>query len=316
MAAKKVITDLDLGQNKLINLAIDPRTTLPITPVTGQTCFHSTAGIFVGWDGSAWQPISPSISATAPTSPIPGQRWLRTTDNITFYRNAFNNRWVSESVYVFNLAINSTNVNISSGIFFDSTAGSATSTFPITLLSDITIIGITIGTDNTNGPWFLRINDGVTPWNAIHTIVVAGGATNFKRSNLSHRIISSTYPKISVSANRVSGSVSSVTFAGTGLNNLSTGGTYAGTGVKDYLVQIDSTGGTDTFRWSNNGGATFNASNVSITGSPQTLSDGVTITFATITGHTLNDAWHFSGFVGSTSSIRRPRADVYYRLSI
>lgn len=315
MAAKKVITDLDLGQNRLINPVIDPRTSLPLTPVVGQTCYHSTAGIFVGWDGNAWRPISPSVSNIPPSSPVPGQKWLRTTDNVMFYRNSSNTQWFSEGTFSFGLAINSKNVNITGGVFFKSTAGTTTSVFPIPLPDNITITGIITGTDNTNGPWFFQIGEAFSPWNPIHTIVVPG-TTNYRRINLNHRIEVASHSKITMSALSAFGTISPKTYAGSGLDDLSTSGTYIGTGVKNYIVQIDSVGGTDTFRWSQDGGTTFIASNVPITGSTQTLSDGVSITFGATTGHQLSSAWYFSGFTGTTTSIRRPRVDIYYRISV
>lgn len=62
--------------------------------------------------------------------------------------------------------------------------------------------------------------------------------------------------------------------------------------TKQFYIEIDGTGTPDTFRWSNDGGATFQASGVSITGSSQALEDGISITFTATTGHTLNDVWY------------------------
>ncbi len=61
-----------------------------------------------------------------------------------------------------------------------------------------------------------------------------------------------------------------------------------------YWVTIDADGAPDTFKWgtgSNNGTPT--ASGVAITGSAQTLSNGVTITFNSTTNGALNDNWQF-----------------------
>ena len=89
-----------------------------------------------------------------------------------------------------------------------------------------------------------------------------------------------------------------VKFAGIGtayltngdMRDVTTGGTYTGTGDIMYLVEIDDA--TPTFKWSDDDGATY-TTGVAITGAAQTLSNGVTITFANTTGHTLADAWEF-----------------------
>lgn len=87
--------------------------------------------------------------------------------------------------------------------------------------------------------------------------------------------------------------VSAPVFTGGGLDDLSVGGAFTGTGTTHFRVQIDGTGTPDTFRWSDDGGATWTASAVAITGSAQTLTDGVTITFGATTGHTDTDTWDF-----------------------
>ncbi|MBK8138450.1 MAG: hypothetical protein IPK52_22000 [Chloroflexi bacterium] len=78
-------------------------------------------------------------------------------------------------------------------------------------------------------------------------------------------------------------------FTGAGVDDLTFGGNYTGAAVGTFLVEIDLQGTPDTFEWSFNG--TVGASGVAITGSAQTLSNGVTITFATTTGHTLANSW-------------------------
>jgi len=87
--------------------------------------------------------------------------------------------------------------------------------------------------------------------------------------------------------------VGAVSFTGTGLNDATSGGAYSGTGNSaTYEVEIDATGIPDTFKWKKDSGAY--TTGVAITGSAQTLSDGVTITFAATTGHTLGDKWTIS----------------------
>ncbi len=88
-----------------------------------------------------------------------------------------------------------------------------------------------------------------------------------------------------------SSTIGTPVFAGTGINDLSASGTYTGEINRTYRIEIDSTGGLDTFRWSDDNGNTYVANNVQITGGSQLLNNGVFITFINTSGHTLNDAW-------------------------
>jgi hypothetical protein len=93
--------------------------------------------------------------------------------------------------------------------------------------------------------------------------------------------------------------IGSVTFDGSGTDDMEVTGTYIGSETKNYVVQIDATGTPDTFKWSDDGGDNFNATGVAITGNPQTLNDGITVRFENTTGHTLNDKWSFTATVNS-----------------
>jgi hypothetical protein len=91
--------------------------------------------------------------------------------------------------------------------------------------------------------------------------------------------------------------IGNAVFEGSGLDDMSSGGTYTGSTDKEYVIEIDSAGTgvtPDTFRWSDSGGTTYNATGVSITASDQTLNDGVTVSFLHTQAHTLNDKWSFS----------------------
>ncbi len=68
---------------------------------------------------------------------------------------------------------------------------------------------------------------------------------------------------------------------GLGAGRAVSGGIYTGSTVKHFVIQMDRSGsiGSATFRWSNDGGATFVASNVPTSTTPSPLSDGVTVTF-------------------------------------
>lgn len=87
--------------------------------------------------------------------------------------------------------------------------------------------------------------------------------------------------------------VAAAVFTGSGLDDLTAGDTFNGVGTVSYRVQIDSEGTPDTFKWSNDGGSTWEVENVEITGSVQELDNGVFITFLATTGHTDGDRWDF-----------------------
>lgn len=85
----------------------------------------------------------------------------------------------------------------------------------------------------------------------------------------------------------------SITFSGSGLDDLSHSGNYKGGVDRVYRIQIDATGSPDTFSWSRDGSTSWVATGVAITGSAQLLEDDVWLTFAATTGHTATDYWLF-----------------------
>lgn len=84
------------------------------------------------------------------------------------------------------------------------------------------------------------------------------------------------------------------TFTGSGLDDFTVSGNYNGNADRDYRVEVDGAAATDTFKWSNDGGSTWEATTVAMTGAAQLLEDGVYVTFAATTGHTATDRWDFS----------------------
>jgi len=90
--------------------------------------------------------------------------------------------------------------------------------------------------------------------------------------------------------------IGAATFTGSGLNDMTSGGHYTGleSDPISYRVQIDGTGTPDTFKWSNDGGASWVATGVNIMGTAQHLEDGVVVTFGATTGHTLGNRWDFT----------------------
>ncbi len=89
------------------------------------------------------------------------------------------------------------------------------------------------------------------------------------------------------------------TFTGSGADDcaIDPSADYTGTATmlaQTYRVEIDLSGTPDEFKWSKDGGTTWEAENVAITGAAQELEDGVIIAFGTTTGHTLGDYWDFT----------------------
>jgi hypothetical protein len=84
---------------------------------------------------------------------------------------------------------------------------------------------------------------------------------------------------------------------GSGLSDIASGGIYTGTdSTRYYRITIDATGTPDTFLWeysTDDSTWTTGAAGVSMTGSAQTLDNGVTVLWSATTGHTLNDVWTF-----------------------
>lgn len=94
-------------------------------------------------------------------------------------------------------------------------------------------------------------------------------------------------------SNPVKSIISSVTFKGSGINDLTSGGTYTGAINRAIQVEIDGTGATDTIRYSYDGGITWHTTTVSLT-TTMYLNYGITLTWGAKTGHTSGDYWVFN----------------------
>ena len=98
-----------------------------------------------------------------------------------------------------------------------------------------------------------------------------------------------------------SGNISDGFKQGTGSATMETGGTYTGAEQLNYYIEIDSiAGGAEvaqaTFKWSDDGGATFDASGVATAATWVTLNNGVTVRWTTGTGadFVVGDYWRFT----------------------
>jgi len=82
-----------------------------------------------------------------------------------------------------------------------------------------------------------------------------------------------------------------------GTANLSSSGTYLGTERREYLIEIDSDGSPDTFRWSLDGGANFNNSQIPLEENiPIPLSSGLSISFSSSTAGKIGDRWRVRAY--------------------
>ncbi len=81
---------------------------------------------------------------------------------------------------------------------------------------------------------------------------------------------------------------SAVSFTGSGLDDLTVAGLFTGTVPTTYTVTVASTGTPDTFDWTD---GTNTGTGVSMSTSPISLSNGISISFGADTGHTLSDSW-------------------------
>jgi microcystin-dependent protein len=80
-------------------------------------------------------------------------------------------------------------------------------------------------------------------------------------------------------------------------------GEYTLTASKNFKIEIDGIGSPNTFKWSDDGGSTWDATEVAITGSAQSLINGISIIFSATTGGVSGDYWTFStGAITSTTS--------------
>lgn len=79
--------------------------------------------------------------------------------------------------------------------------------------------------------------------------------------------------------------------------------TYTGSLDVRYRIEIDTLGTPDTFKWSKDDGASYEAEGVSITGATQALDDGIEITFGSTTGHDIDDYWIVSAKSSSDNGL-------------
>jgi hypothetical protein len=143
------------------------------------------------------------------------------------------------------------------------------------------------GTSNTNSGLTLSASDNST--NFLRLGDMAGnldwiGTTNITLDDGS----GDTSPGVKL----LGWGIGAITFTGAGLNDMVTAGFMLGTNPLAYCVQIDGTA-PDTFKWGTDNCASWLFTGVPITGTVQPLSNGVSVWFLNVLGHTLADNWAF-----------------------
>lgn len=104
-----------------------------------------------------------------------------------------------------------------------------------------------------------------------------------------------------LATSQAAGALSKPQKAGSGSATVTLNGVYTGTENLDYYIEIETTGeiGTATFKWSDDGGTTFDATGVGTSTSFVTLNNGVQIKWTQGSGNDVvaTDNWRFKGYL-------------------
>ena len=125
---------------------------------------------------------------------------------------------------------------------------------------------------------------------------VKSGKASFMHTNM----IPNTDAGITASS-QASGATSRPQKEGAGSANAILGGTYSGQNNLDYYIEIQTTGeiGVATFKWSDDGGVTFDATGVTTSTAAINLNNGVTVRWTQGSGNdvVLVDTWRFKAYL-------------------
>jgi hypothetical protein len=113
-----------------------------------------------------------------------------------------------------------------------------------------------------------------------------------------YHLLVSNQPQCSDSTKTTEAACHAVTYSGAGLNDLSfksyQSTTTTGEVGRQYRVEIESAGSPDTLKWSRDGGANWYKTGIAVTGTEQSLENGLSVTLGATTGHTAGDTWDFT----------------------
>ncbi len=99
---------------------------------------------------------------------------------------------------------------------------------------------------------------------------------------------------------RATSTLSSPSYTGNGVDDMTAGGIFTGAAVINYRIEIDKGAippidPPNSFRWSDDGGSIWNEEGVTIVaGVPYAIDNGITITFDSVQGHEVGDFWDFA----------------------
>jgi len=118
---------------------------------------------------------------------------------------------------------------------------------------------------------------------------------------------------LSVKSASISGYNGTITQTGVGLSDLAVRGNYSLDATNTaYVVYVDGASTVNTFKWSNDSGATWEATGVSMTGDWQALDNGMYIKFTATTGHTLTNSWAWTTYyVNGPLQLRTSTKEMY-----
>ena len=120
-------------------------------------------------------------------------------------------------------------------------------------------------------------------------------AYNFTYGDMNNgvtKVVPQGYPFIKFTLASLAFNYGKTQTVGSGLSDLTAAGTYSALTAHYYDIVISTAAGTDKFTWAKDGGTA--SAQIAITGSAQTIADGLTVQFGATTGHTLNNAWRIT----------------------
>lgn len=62
MANKKVLTNIDMSDNQLINMVVEKSATTPLSPVSGQVYYNTTSNLAYFYNGTSWVQLGGNIA--------------------------------------------------------------------------------------------------------------------------------------------------------------------------------------------------------------------------------------------------------------